>query len=409
MSGVKNPRPARAKTAVLVLLCLAWSCQGVFKNPSPGAPSGQSVTQARQWDEVFTRHTGWTGGDVAASFLIPGDRVLWVFGDSFVGAVENNRRVRSALVNNAIALHPCDPSHPGKAPAPDQVEFYWGPPDAAGRPTAWLKPRSDENPRSWYWPTGGGVVLPYPERGFALALFFIQLEKRPGDDSVWGFKTKGSELAMIDNVAAPAPDWRPRIIELPLRLEQQADSETGEQFEWGVAALYQPVFGLGPDYVFIYGTRSRNTSQRELVLARARPENLEQFEQWEFFAGKGQWLKSPLKAVAIVKSVASEISVDKIAGPSGTRYLMVYSEPLLGSRIFLRSSCHPEGPWSDFNPVFTVPETLQGKTLFAYAAKGHAALSEPGTLLISYIVSSNEFSELLNNSSLYRPRFLTLN
>ena len=395
------------RAAWVFALLLACACSGLKNHPASEAGSKQ-VAPRPEWDRVFARSSGWTGGDVAASFIITGNRVLWVFGDSFVGGVENNRHVKAVLVNNTIAIHPYDPAHPGKAPSPDAVKFYWGAPDSSGKPTAWIKPMQQGEFKSWYWPTGGGVVLATPERGFALALFLVQLEKKPGDDTVWGFRTIGSELAMIDDVEAPAPDWQPRIIELPFHIEHQHGSAKGEEVEWGVAAFFKPASGLGPDYVFIYGTRSRNSRERDLVLARARPESFERFEQWEFFAGNGQWLKSPGKAVPVVSGVASEISVDKIVGMDGVRYVMVYGEPLFGNRIFMRTARHPQGPWSDFNPVFTVPDTLQSKTLFAYAAKGHAALSQPGTLLVSYIISSHEFSELYNNASLYHPRFLTI-
>mgnify|MGYP000612110995 CR=1 FL=1 len=46
---------------------------------------------------------------------------------------------------------------------------------------------------------------------------------------------------------------------------------------------------------------------------------------------------------------------------------------------------------------------------FTYAAKGHPHLSAPGELLISYIVNSHDFTELVSNSSIYRPQFISVN
>ena len=46
----------------------------------PGQP-------AADWDALFTRAEGWTGGDVSAAFPLPGGRTVWVFGDSWIGRV----------------------------------------------------------------------------------------------------------------------------------------------------------------------------------------------------------------------------------------------------------------------------------------------------------------------------------
>ncbi len=376
------------------ILFLACSCSGRFKSLPSQSPCHKIAGQD-QWDGAFAGVSGWTGGDVAASFIIPGNRALWVFGDSFIGEIEDGRRINSTLVNNTIAVHPYDPSHPGQAPEDRQVKYYWGPNDANGKPTAWVRPSEAGGAKTWYWPTGGGVVLPGPEDGSKLALFLIELEKKPGDNSVWGFQVIHDAVAMVDNVDAPVEQWRPCVREI------SADPA----IEWGVAAL----MSSSPDYVLIYGTKLDASKNRNLVLGRVKPSEFENFSAWEFLGPDGQWLKSQDRAEPIVKGIASELSVDKITDQSGGMHLvMVYSEPPLGNRIMIRTSLNPEGPWSEAMPVFTVTETGQGKALFVYAAKGHAPLSENGTLLVSYIVNSNDFNELVEDFALYRPRFISV-
>jgi len=113
LGGSKNFFAALA--AGMTILALMLACARLL---SP--PAGQNLAaRSGDWDRAFTQKEGWTGGDVAASFILPGNRALWVFGDSFIGEVENGRRVNSTLVNNAIALHPHDPAKPGAAPEPD--------------------------------------------------------------------------------------------------------------------------------------------------------------------------------------------------------------------------------------------------------------------------------------------------
>ena len=82
------------------------------------------------------------------------------------------------------------------------------------------------------------------------------------------------------------------------------------------------------------------------------------------------------------------------------------NEPLLGPGILVRTAPSPLGPWSAPREVFRPTEPAGDKDLFSYAAKGHAALSPPGELLISYIVSAHDFWRLFREADLYRPRFV---
>jgi hypothetical protein len=410
-----NKKYLYALAAYILILLTACSCSGLLKIISRGASDDQIAAPHDQWDRAFSRRSGWAGGDVASSFIIPNNRVLWVFGDTFVGDVENNRRVRATLVNNSIAVHPYDPGRPGDAPSPDEMRFYRGPDDESGNPTAWVRPKDRERPdadasTTWYWPTGGGVLLPGPQDDYSLALFLILLEKEKGADSIWGFRCVGSAVAIIDNVEDPAPLWKTRVIELPHRIDGNgADAPSDSEVDWGVASLLEPSTEGAPGRVFIYGVTSDRSNNRDLVLARSPPDNFEDFEEWEFIGGDGQWRKSPGKASPVARGVAGELSVDKMPGQcGGMHYVMVYSEPLFGNRIFVRIAEKPEGPWSEVKTVFSVSGVQKSETLFTYAAKGHASLSGPGKLLISYIVNSHQFSELANDASIYRPRFITV-
>ncbi len=64
-----------------------------------------------------------------------------------------------------------------------------------------------------------------------------------------------------------------------------------------------------------------------------------------------------------------------------------------------RASC----PWTPPATVFRAP--VAGQSLFAYAAKGHARLSHPGRLMISYVVNSTDLKELISNAGIYQPEF----
>jgi hypothetical protein len=53
-----------------------------------------------------------------------------------------------------------------------------------------------------------------------------------------------------------------------------------------------------------------------------------------------------------------------------------------------------------------VPEVATNRAYFTYAAKGHARLSRPGELLVTYLVNSQNFGDLIGDTTIYRPMFL---
>jgi hypothetical protein len=255
--------------------------------------------------------------------------------------------------------------------------------------------------------------------GPRLAVFLIRLQKKPGADAVWGFDCIGSAMAMIDAADAPVERWRPRILALPHEFRGAAP---GVETDWGVAALYEPGNGCSeaavrdPGWVYIYGAASNPSQRRDLLLARVRPEGLETFDDWEFWAG-ANWAAEPEQATPVVTDVASELSVDRVAESAATGcgrgdrdshgfyYLMVSSEPYLGDHILTRTARQPSGPWSEGREVFRIPGVGGSTGRFAYAAKGHLAISPPNAILISYIVNSNDLADLLD-PAIYRPRFI---
>lgn len=389
--------------AFLIIICSLWALNP-FQEQNRAE---QSLVRVFDWDRIFTRKSGWLGGDVAGSFIIPGNRVLWVFGDSFIGRVKDNKRVNLKMVNNSVAIHPYAPDQPGKAPLPCQVHFYWGAQDFSGKPTAWIRPKEQGDNKTWYWPTGGGVVL---GRGTdtkeRLALFLIQVEKKSPEDSVWGFKTIGSSVAIVENLRLPVRFWNTRIISLPHQIERRTgDHWVIHQLEWGVSALSQ-----GSEHsllVLIYGCETKEHQQRDLVLARVNGSKLEDFRSWEFYAGNGRWERNLSSASTIANDVASELSVERVFDSQGLPcYVMIYSEPFLGDQILVRLAQNPEGPWSEPKPIFRVPEVQGSQTRFAYAGKGHYSLSPPRNLLVSYVVNSHNFQEVLNDTSIYLPKFI---
>ncbi len=67
---------------------------------------------------------------------------------------------------------------------------------------------------------------------------------------------------------------------------------------------------------------------------------------------------------------------------------------------------HPTVPWSKPVEVFRAPPEADSHR-FSYAGKAHAALSqEEGELILTYVVNSGEFDDVLSDASVYHPRFV---
>jgi hypothetical protein len=231
---------------------------------------------------------------------------------------------------------------------------------------------------------------------------------------VWGFTIVGTALGVIDNAADAADRWNVRLVNLPNELILLSRKENGAQdvpaeadLTWGMAACVDPDSGgrNSPD-ALICGVRRSAFGNRQLVLARAPAASIDRFDTWKFYAGKNSWSPTPAAAVPLVSGLAPEFSVERLEDRRRVIWALIQSEPFFGKRILLRNAPRADGPWS--NPTFLarVSDVERNRSYFTYAAKGHAALSRPGELLITYVVNSNRFADLMEDTQIYRPKFV---
>ncbi|MEP6467693.1 MAG: DUF5005 domain-containing protein, partial [Parafilimonas sp.] len=81
----------------IILLIAIASCkkEAITNRQNSSAVSNAgavTTTISNYWDSVFTRYgNGWTGGDGAISYHLPDGRVMWLWGDSFLDTVYQNR------------------------------------------------------------------------------------------------------------------------------------------------------------------------------------------------------------------------------------------------------------------------------------------------------------------------------
>ncbi|MBT4412137.1 MAG: DUF4185 domain-containing protein [Bacteroidetes bacterium] len=363
-----------------------------------------------EWDAAFTRTEGWTGGDVAGTVNMGDGRTVWMFGDSWIGKVGEGKHVGgSHMINNVIAIHDSSELGSVRAPLYKDIHFAWGPNNSENKPTAWIIPKTRTD-GEWYWPSGGGVVIPGCNGTQKLIVFLFHLARRGEEDSSWNFKHIGSAMAIVDDAQETIEKWKTRQLTIPYSTKPESATHihSPRTINWGVSAILQIKEPLHEKsgFLYIYGIDDSEVLNKKLFLARVYPDDVEKLDQWQFFSGEDNWSAFLGDAISIAENVPSELSVNEDVRLNADTFVMVHSEPLFGRKIMIRRAPNPEGPWSDPEPIYTVPGLDRGKEYFTYAAKGHLHLSRQNELLVTYIINANSIWEMAIDAAIYRPRFI---
>jgi hypothetical protein len=352
----------------LLLLLFLSSCQ---------TPPRFTVEPLPRFDAAFQRAAGWTGGDGAYTVALGHDRVLWLFGDSFVGRVQDGRRVASQLINNSAALQT------GSEPSDGSLRFvYRSPPD--GPPVAFFQPADGVG---WFWPYHG-VRTPQ-----GLFLFLLEIEPADGPAG-FGFKLASTWMGKVENPDEAPENWTMIRYRIPWSNDRRL---------FGSSVL------LREGICYIYGTVDTPAGswvRKQALLARVPADRLEDFNAWRFW-GDGDWVPDADRASPVCDDVAAEFSVSY--QPVANRYVLVYTESGLSEHIALRFAGKPQGPWGPPVRVYRCPEIDWDPRIFCYAGKGHPEIGDaPYELIVTYVANATDFALLESDARLYRPRFIKI-
>jgi len=357
----------------ILLLVSLLSCAG-------GTPALHvAVESLPQYEALFANEDGWTGADGAYSVALDQHTMAWFFGDTWIGRLKNGRHVDATLVNNSVAIQ-----H-GRRPAETEMDFYFGR-ASDGSPAALIRPSDG---RGWFWVFDGVMTAK------GLYLFLIQIERTAGN-AVFDFRVIGAWLGQVDNPQDPPPQWRVRQFKIPW-----VEFSASGGMLWGSAVLQVK------NFLYIYGTiedRQDAVHPKHMILARAPMSMLADFSRWRLYAD-GSWVSDFKRASRLCENVPHEYSVSYL--PALKQFALVYSQDGLSKNILARLSPEPQGPWSDPIQLYQCPEADWDDSIFCYAAKAHAMLSDvPNELVITYIANSVDFNKTASDARLYRPRFL---
>ncbi|MEV0273966.1 DUF4185 domain-containing protein [Hamadaea sp. NPDC050747] len=334
--------------------------------PGPAAAAGAPGI-AERLTQAFTAYgnsgRGWTGADSTYSVRLPGDRQLWLFSDTFLGTVDpdGSRPADSPIVNNTFVVQR----------GGTMTTIHGG---TAAEPAAILSPDQAD---SWYWL--GGAYL----GAGALNVMFLRFERfGPG---MWDWAWKENVLARFDIATLAVKSVHP----MP----------SAATVQW--ASWLQRIGG----HTYVHGVEDLGLT-KYMHVARVAGDDLRR--PWEYFTGDG-WSASEQDSARVMAGVGNEYSVT----PWRDRWLLVTQDTntLFSNEIVGYTAPSPTGPFGDRRLLHTMPESgLFGSygdpDVITYNAHEHPELRRDDTVVITYNVNSLTFTDVLEDVTKYRPRFV---
>ena len=354
----------------LILICAAtlgcmsaWSAE--FDNSME--PAIQSVENGGL---LFTDNPAGVSG-VDAGYSIPmGKQTLWLFGDVFLLDPRNPPKTYVGALSNCGLLVPA-------GSGVDPLKRYRFLTDQTGKARELLKAESDDM-RVRYWPFGGW----HDARRRRIYLYYGRV--RTTGEGPLDFKTDGFGLAAVDSTSPNKIQFR------------RIPRSTSDELWWKSGS---PLFGSAvyESDGFLYVVGHKRVDQRILgVLARVRPESIEDPRAYAYFAGGDapKWTSETADSAAVqgLSDFPTELSLSY--NRYLQRFLAVHSVGI-SQRIRLSTSVHPWGPFEQIDEIGSPKRALSRG--FTYAGKEHPELSESGgrVIYVTYVDSERYWLQLL--------------
>ncbi len=327
-------------------------------------------------DALF-RDDRWRGSDDAYSIRLGEDRVLWLFGDTFIARPGEPTRVGSSFIRNSVAVQT------GLDPLTASMDFAWRGMD--GVPADYFGGEGPGSDAEWLWP-GHGVW-----HDGRLLLFFMACDLPPGGDPHdplgHSFRVNGWRAVTVDNPQDPPSDWR--IIKVAERPDTAGSV-------LGAAALIEG------GNLYLWSHRDGCALLARADVRRAVAGDLGELKWW---AGGDSWVPDARDAVVALDPAVTEFTVHRDAG-GGLALVDVHPVREITGAICIRHAPDVTGPWSSRSPAYPIPEAARADA-FVYAGKAHPELDADG-LVVTYASNGNKLAALYSDETLYYPRFARL-
>ncbi len=340
---------------------------------------------AQQCMPQFPFQDGWFGADGAYSIPLARGRVLWLFGDSFVGTSRNKNRAGTKMINSTIGISSCGSD--GKF----TIRYVWAG-QGTRHPKAIFPPVAHQHK---YWAMHGFT------RGEDVYVALTMIRDQPGIPGAFNWKPVGVRLARIRNVERPFPKWKIEYFDMYL----------GNVFP-GISIVTHG------GYVYLFSPTDTGDSQHaptfltrfSEALLDSRPARI----QLEYLARDNSW--KPAGASGIDFADAKRVMNDPFGAgsvwyqPERKQWFAVGPDAAFRSnRAVIRSSPSLSGPWSPPEVTYRIPEAGPNapgwdKDTWCYQAIAHPEYGGEGKILITYACNSFDFGKLVRNLDIYVPR-----
>lgn len=381
---MRSLRSGVVPAALLLALFIMTACSSapwrVHDQPSP--PSSMCLP-------AFPDRDGWYGGDGAYSIRLDDDRVLWLFGDSFVSDREGLRdRVGMEVVfGTTLATSTCT----------EEGDFhirYW-----LNRSGGEFRSSFGED--EWLWPQDPFMV----DRRLYIPLVSIGAD--PDGEGPFPFTILGHRIARIENFEDEDPNrWGRDYLDLTPGVPGGIMAFAPTSVVYGDSVYFYPLYGATRDGVSVLGNILARIPLRSLDDPARSIEYLTSDGQWEHELDHG-------RVKVVIDAAVSEMSVRY--HPLKRKWIALYlSVSNRGDRMVYRSADALEGPWSEPETlVAPIPEVdphspRYHRNTFCYAGKEHREFARGRTLVVTYVCNSYEDFEddesfIRTNLFLYRP------
>ena len=337
-----------------------------------------TVERVPEWTELFRRTSGWSGADGIFSFFDKqSKKILFVFSDTWLGDVDPVSRKRKSMkmINNSMA------TLPGISPEPSKIQFIWN----KNTDSSVFIP---EKKKSWYWLQDGFIYKGH------FYNFPMQIVKNPAGSEGFQFRTDSVHILKV-----PLLDGVPQISKQRIILADLFTKQKGHELFYGAGVLKNADDG----FIYVYG-RLHKDFQVKLVVAKIKPEQIEDITAWTYWDGKS-W-SAKINDSASLGEGGPELSVTRIErGLLKDKYILV-SMPI-SREVFIRIGDSPVGPFGPKQVIYKTSEPDQIPETYTYNAKAHPVLSKENELIISYNVNTPKLGHH-KNAEIYRPRFIKL-
>lgn len=374
------------------------------------ADNGYFVESARDWTNLFSNYSGWTGSDGIFITNINGDerkvkgkkrknvKNLITFGDTFIGNVNpvTKSRKQAKMVNNSICYMD------GLDPTTAKLDFIWG--ENGNKKEGNLIASSKDY---IYWLQDCAITN---NKFYSFADNIVTDVEN--EELLEGFKFHlvGVDLISFDMVNGKMDLKSQKSIKTPLYVKDYLYFGCGLFSNTTEAGMENP-----DEYIYIYGVKENGNKNgveyRELVVARTTTDKIEDFKSYRFFDGIN-WSEDILDSMSIADDLSPEMSILPIDfGKYKGKYAYIYSSKGVGNRIIAKIGETPYGPFNDELFLFDMNKIedldIEGiSKIYQYNAKAHYNIADEDEILITYNVNTMDYESHLLNGDIYRPRFV---